>query len=505
MKYLSHKIEILKRDFREKGLRFVFKRIILFLFRPFGQLVIRNKGLLEFFYRTLPNLRDKLPFLKLDPGKIEFPKSDLIHEVRYFWYANIPDRFDLDGEKITRSDIFIYGGPNPKITCPVCQKREWLSRVRQKNLFVEHSCPSANKVKIFCSCQGDEHWTNLHQNFDFSLGCDEELPAPKCLCVFPEDKKSEAGGFYQRFQTPGCDQWMLVFRRRLAFVCQVEVVKYPRNINWSKYDFLFIPNTGTIPKFSRPNIPVVLYGHDFWPLHNKGFQWTIDWLQPDVLLTPYPAQWKKYLHFPPHTKIVFYPFFESLFFSRPNLGRKKIDLLVIGSLNSPLYKERVLLDKQVAKLADKYKIEFSHSLPLSASWQGGTTRKDPVSKKIIYYLNKWSEYLGSAKYVVFGKMKYPILVSKYYEVLGSGAVPIFPEVPDLKLLKVKAFEHYIPLSEIEGKNKNLTYFLDRYPKFQHIAKNAVEWYKKVSEKMLFEDFESLIREITNYKYPKRLI
>ena len=38
-----------------------------------------------------------------------------------------------------------------------------------------------------------------------------------------------------------------------------------------------------------------------------------------------------------------------------------------------------------------------------------------------------------------------------------------------------------------------------------IAENAVTWYKKNSDKMLFEDFENLIREITDYKYPKRLI
>jgi hypothetical protein len=89
--------------------------------------------------------------------------------------------------------------------------------------------------------------------------------------------------------------------------------------------------------------------------------------------------------------------------------------------------------------------------------------------------------------------------------LGSGAIPIFPEVPDLKLLGVKPFEHYIPLSEIEDNPERLTYFLDHYNDFKYIAQNAVDWYKKVSDKMTFNDFENLIREITVFQFPQRLI
>jgi len=113
--------------------------------------------------------------------------------------------------------------------------------------------------------------------------------------------------------------------------------------------------------------------------------------------------------------------------------------------------------------------------------------------------------LGSAKYTIFGRMKYPILVWKYYETLGSGAIPIFPEVPDLKLLGVKPFEHYIPLSKIEGDSERLKYFLDNYDKYKYIAENAVRWYEQNENKLLFGDFEEVIRELTNYKYPKRLI
>lgn len=63
----------------------------------------------------------------------------------------------------------------------------------------------------------------------------------------------------------------------------------------------------------------------------------------------------------------------------------------------------------------------------------------------------------------------------------------------------------ISLSEVEGNNKRLTYYLDHYNDFKYIAKNAVKWYNENSDKMQFEGFENTIREITNYKYPKRLI
>jgi len=41
-------------------------------------------------------------------------------------------------------------------------------------------------------------------------------------------------------------------------------------------------------------------------------------------------------------------------------------------------------------------------------------------------------------------------------------------------------------------------------RINHLLKNA-DWYKGVFDKMIFEDFEELIREITGYKCPKRLI
>ena len=499
----SYRIELLKKNLKEKGIGFTIRRVMFFSIRPLTRAIKRSLILIEIFYGILPNLRQKI--FPINSGLIKFPESELVEKVRYFWYSNTSGSFDLEGEKISRKDIFIYGGPNPKFTCLICQKTEWLSRVRQKNLFIFHNCSQSKECQDLCQKQGDELWTNLHQNFDFSVGCDIGFPAARGLLIMPEDKNSEAGGYYHRFQKPGCDQWMLVFLRRLAFSCQFDVVRNSIDTNWKDYDFIFMPNTGNNRKFPRPDIPIILYGHDFWPIEDKGYQWVIDWVQPDILLTPYPGQWKEYFKLPSRTKVVFYPFFDSLFFARPNLTLKKIDLLTIGSITSFIYGPRISLNKKISQLANRYNIEFSHSLPLSASWSGGTYRLNSVYEKPIYYLNKWSEYLGRARYVIFGKMKHPVLVSKYYEVLGSGAIPIFPEVPDLKLLGIKPFEHYIPLSEVEGNNERLSYLLDRYENFKHIAENAVKWYKNISDKMIFEDFEELIRQITNFEYPKRLL
>jgi hypothetical protein len=505
-KNINYKLNLLKRTLRDRGFIFSVKRVVLFLFRPLARLIKRSEFSVNFFYGIFPGFVGKIFPFTFSSGLVRFPASELANKVRYFWYSNIPGEFDLAGEKISRKDIFNYGGPNPKFICKICQKSEWLSRVRQKNLFIPHSCDQAKECEFLCSKQGDELWTNLHQNFDFSIGCDKNIPAPKCLCIMPQDKNSSVRTHYQRFLNPGCDQMMLVLRRRLAVFCQVDLVYYPKNINWDDYDFVFTQNISSNQKFSRPQIPVILYGHDFWPLEDKGYQWMIDWSKPDVLLTPYPTQWKDNYKISSDTKIIFYPFFDSLFFARPNLSDKNFDLLTIGATASDVYGQRAELDKQITDLRNKYNIEFSHSAGMfSAAWQGPVEYKDKFSGKTARYLNKWSEYLGSAKYVIFGKMKFSALVGKYYEVLGSGAVPIFPEVPDLKLLGIRPFEQYIPLSEIEGDNGKLEHFLSHYDDYKQIAAGAVKWYKETSDKMIFNDFENLISKITGNKYQKRLI
>lgn len=497
---MNYKFNILKEDFKDRGMFYGFKRIASYLFRPITNLMKRSRFLVNLRYGVFPNLKQRLPFYQSNSKMIKLPKSELVQELRKFWYSNTPGTFNLDGEKISRKDIFTYGGPNPKFTCSICQKSEWLSRVRQKNLFIPHTCPQVKECQTLCSRQGDELWTHYHQNFDFFFGCNSNLPAPKCLCL-----SMVPDNFYKRFLVPRCDQGGRIFRRQWAYACQIDIVQKPIDINWSNYDFLFMNISGCNQKFPRPNIPIILYGHDFWG-EGKFFQWVINWVKPDMFLTSYPTQWKENLRFPSKTKIAFYPLFPSLFFTRPNLSDKKLDLLVIGSTASSIYGSRISLDKQISQFSNHYKIEFSHRVgALGASWKGPAYYIDPITKAPVSYLNKWLEYLGSAKYVIFGRMKHSILAYKYYETLGSGAIPIFPEVPDLKLLGVKPFEHYIPLSEVEGNNDRLSYFLDHYEDFHHIAENAVKWYKRVSDKMLFNDSENLIREITNYKYPKRLI
>lgn len=492
---MVYKLRLLITELKEEGLIFTMRRAASFIFRPVINLIRRNRTLFEFYIRIFPKIR----FYPAHSGLVSFSRTVLVEEVRKFWYSNIVGNFNLDGEKISRRDIFVYGGPNPKFTCLICQKSEWLSRVRQKNLFISHSCNQLKEVQELCSRQGDELWTNFHQNFNFSISCETDLPAPKALCIIHREK--------EMFFNPRCEILTSVLRRQLAYTSQIDIVERPIDINWSDYDFLFIVNDGNIPKFSRPNIPIIMYGHDWWPIDDKGRQWAIDWLRPDIFLTPYPTQWQENFKMPLQTKVDFDPLFDSLFFARPNLGKKELDLLVIGATTSvSVYQPRIDLDKQISSMSLRYKIEFSHSAGDGNTFrQGGTLRQDARSGKPIRLLNKWSEYIGSSRYVIFGRMKYPVLTMKHYETLGSGAIPIFPEVPDLKYLGVRPFNHYIPLSEIENNNQKLTYFLDNYEKYRYIAENAVNWYKENSDKMIFNDFEKTIREATHYKYPKRLI
>lgn len=493
------KLNLLMAEFRERGLAHGLKRIILFLFRPITGLIKRSGFMIELFYGIFPKAIFLIPFHPVSSGLVNFPQTELVKAVRKFWHSNILGQFDFGGEKIARYEIFLYGGPNPKFSCPICQKSEWLSRVRQKNLFASHSCQSAKECEILCGRQGNELWTHIHQNFDFSAGCDSELPSPKCLAVIHREKES--------FFAPSCDIFVLIFRRQLSFVCQVDVVERPVKINWPNYDFLLIVNDGSIRKFPRPAIPVVMIGYDYWPIKDKGRQRAIDWLKPDIFLTPDPTPWKENFKMPPETKVVFYPLFDSLFFARPQLAKKELDLLVLGATtSSSVYQPRIVLNKQISRLSASYKIEFSHSAgDGNVSRKGAILREDSRTGSAIRFLNKWSEYLSSARYAIFGRMKYPGFAIKHYEILGSGAVPIFPETPDFKYLGIKPFEHYIPLSEVEGNNEKLSYYLDNYDKYKRIARNAVNWYKENSDRMIFRDFEETIREITNYKYPRRLI
>ena len=483
----TYKLPIIR--YITKGLRRIFRHLY------------KKRTFIELCYGTLPEI-----FPKRNPHLIRMPKSDLVEETRHFWFNNVPGTMQVDGHTITRRDIDVYGGPNPYLTHPVSQRTEWLSRIKQTDLFEPHNSPQADHCRILCKSQGDEQWTHHHQNFNFAFGCDPALAAPKCLCIL--SKRYLNKGPYERFLTPCCAQFFLVLKRRLARSCQIDVAAYLDGIDLSKYDLIFMGHTARNRRFPRPDIPIILYGHDMWP-HDAGYQWVIDWLQPDVLLVPYPTPWCENFHLPVRTRVVFSPFAPSMFFTRPNLDldSNSLDLLVIGAIQASIYMPRIILDEQIRPLTRCYNIEFSHNVGALRNFtKSGTFEEGPDGP--VRYLNQWSAYLGSAKYVIFGRLAsrvHQFVLGKYYETLASGAIPIFPEVPDLKLLGIAPFEHYIPLSEVEGRNDRLVHFLDHYEDYRYIAQNAVEWSTANMDRMLFDDFESLIHEITGRRFPKRLI
>jgi hypothetical protein len=434
--------------------------------------------------------------------------SDLMRRVRYFWFNNIPGTFSLWGHEITRHLISIYGGPNTRFnSCEICQATEWLSRLKQKNISPpKHSCSVSQGREFLCERQGDEMWTLYHQCFWFAHDITPELNAPKCLWYLEDEPYAQ---LLWRWGNYDCDQWMINLRRQFGCNCQIKTTTNLNNIeNWSEYDFLFLMNTSTLSNIERPNIPVVMYGHDLWR-KDAGYQKGIDMLTPDYFLTPFPTPWKSSYKFPAHTKIQFYPVSASQFFTRPNLnGPKQYDLLVLGALGRPVYKPRREFSEQVREIKGDYRIKYSHLQGCKRVRHIGPVEFEGRKTKI-RFLNKWSEYLGSAKFVVFGPIEGPMnrqaVFIKHYECLGSGAIPILPEAPDMKLLGLKPMVHYIPFSHVQGDNERLEYYLQHYNKYKRIAKNAVNWHKKNADKLLFGGFQDFIQEVTNNKYPPRLI
>ena len=446
--------------------------------------------------------------------------SRLLQSTRKFWFNNISGVFGK--WDIKRAEIHRYGGPNPEFNhCETCQWKEWLSRLQQEDWSIRHDCRTDGRCYSISKKQGNENWANYHQNFHFAEGRDDSLDAPKCLLLLPEG----IWKLHSRFFGKRCDFGTINLRRQLAQACQIWPVKSLDGVNWRHYDFLYMQNTGDNPSPSpRPDIPIIMYGWDFWDGREK-YQRDIDLWKPDFFLTPMVTAWKKLYKWPKKTKFRFAPSFPTRFFRRPNLGEKMLDLLVIGDVYNPrgLYAPHVQLNKQIGPLADRYRIEFSNLRgggrnlfegPLEFTVNG--TRRFVTGSKVdkrwpngsrVRLLNKWLEYIGSAQFVVFGPMnvKYQFVVAKYFECLGSGAIPIFPKIPDLKYLGIQPNEHYIPLSEIWRNNARLEQILSRPGDYAHIAEAAVTWCEENSEKMQFDDFEDLIREVTEKKYPRRLI
>lgn len=426
-------------------------------------------------------------------------KMSLLSAVRKFWYNNTPGVFRVGDYQITRKEIQTYGGPAPELyDCDVCQVSEWVSRTRQMLLYTSHSCATSGRCKYLCKRQDRERWTHYHQNFWFSVGVNPNLHAPKGILI------AQPAGKQRYLSAHCCDHSIINLRRMFTQACQIEVVSTPMEIDWSRYDFAYIVNAGKKPFLSsRPTIPTILYGHDHWKRH-ADYQMVISRLQPDYFLTPYPQSWKALYQFPAHTKIRFQCLSPSNFFARPNLGRKKIDLLVIGSTTDDIYSPRKELNQQIKALGNQFHIQFHNTVGWYAATYNG-----PVSNTNakINYLNAWSTQIATARYVIFGPIRAPmqVLFAKYYECVGSGAIPIMPYAPQLDVLGIEPMVHYIPLKEVWNKPDRLAWYLRHYQQFRTIAHNAVEWYQRNADRLLFDRFEDVIREVTKWEYPKRLI
>ena len=446
--------------------------------------------------------------------------GDLVSSTQEFWFNNVPGPYMLGDEKITRKEIQAYGGPIPRFgECSVCQEGEWLSRVRQKDVLQSHVCKVYNKSETihgYCvlwsprelaAKQGDEYWTQTHQNFEFAQCNRPELDALKCVGIF-----QKGGDMKYRFpRLSACDRWALAARRFLAQACQLTPVYDTTKIDWDLYDFAYFMLAEPTAEI-RIDIPIpfIPFVGDMW-YDRDGFMETLEYLQPPHVMTEYPSEFRRIYGsvLPAGVKVHFSPITPSQFYTRPNLGKKELDLISLGCDVSPpggVYYPRFELNEQLRELDDKYSVMIHNKVGSYASICDGKTFGTTADDRWDY-LNAFSVMISTARYCIFGEVLLATqpLFGKYYECLGSGAIPIFPESEDFGLLGIKPFEHYIPLSMVKNNNARLGDYLDNYEKYSYIAKNAVQWHEENIDRLLFDGFEDSVREITNYQYPRRLI
>ena len=306
---------------------------------------------------------------------------------------------------------------------------------------------------------------------------------------------------YDRYRTPNCDAWVLSLRRALAQVGTLETHQPGERPDWSRYDWMWMLAKGYRFK-ERPPIPIVMYGGD---TNHGNIQEMLD-MKPDILLSPVPSAWRDNFRISGETRVIFGCRAASSFYARRQ-AEKRFDLLVIGALEHPIYIHRRELVAQIKPLAKKYTIGFSHRFGWLCSHHPGPVQYRE-GQETVNYLNKWFEFLSSARYVTFGPtsgVAKGYVTIKVYECLGSGAIPILPEVKDFKLLGIEPMVHYIPLSQIWRNNARLEELLNNYSRYKYIAENAVQWHKENVDRMLFADFENLIHELINKRYPRRLL
>jgi len=419
----------------------------------------------------------------------------LMDEFKHFWYATNRPEFVFEDNIISKYTVVAHGGPDPSFDCPICQQCEFLSRVNQRDIFIKHSCQTASRCEDLCSKQGDDRWTNLHRNHFFSVGYDSALPVPKILFFL---SKEESARLWQIFHARTCEYHMHNLRAQLAIVGEVTVCNQLVEHDWGKYDFLFAMNTGnSLPVVERPPIPVVLYCHDLW---GQGFQERLTHYQPEYIMTPYPTPWYERYDIPENTKLWFYPPLAGMFYTRPNLKGKDLDLLVVGTTAAKFYTPRREYKKQLESLTQKYEIEFSDSVGcMSHNTNGPVIQND--NGRVVRYMNKWSEYLGTARFVTFGPCIKPwaseFLLMKYGECVGSGAIPIIPTVKDLDRLGIQPMVHYIPLENVWNNNGQLCHYLDNYESYKYIAENGVAWYRKNADALIYPGFAAVAEELTS--------
>jgi len=417
--------------------------------------------------------------------------SNLMLRARAFWFNNEPGPFDGG---ITREQVFVYGGPNPEFNgCERCQMTEWSARTQQEALRVTHNCATSSRCQELCDKQGKDEWAHYHQNFLFAMGVDPALNAPKCLMIQPPKGYAFLTGH-------SCDQSTQVFLRQFARACQFDLAKQGDPARPDGYDFVFFVNNGVPPVPAKPaGIPSIVYCHDLWKRKEERQVVLTAW-QPDVLWTPFASSWEKHYQIPKLTKVVFRPIPASTFFTRENLTEKTLDLLVIGAAGDGIYSPRQKLTELILPLREEYAVKVHNAAGARRSkWDGPNNGEMP-------YGPAWSRFLGTARFVAFAGIDddpQPVFF-KFFEVLGSGAIPIMPEAPDLVRVGVRAWEHYIPIESVQTLD-DFRRYLNEPGGWYHIAHAATKWHRENADRLLFDGFEDLVQSVTDWKYPRRLL
>lgn len=429
-------------------------------------------------------------------GEIVLPKSvagdsSLMARAREFQFSDDSAILDVSGHKVTRADIHRIGGPDPGLACPACQEMSWLSRLTGSDCWQEHG--GCQEARVLSGKVGEE-WSHLRQNFLYAAHTNpgEKYIVPKAIMVQP--KKG-----MQFMNSRNNDPHTQVFLRQMAQVCVYDVIGPDQAHDRNRYDFAYVINNGE--PVNDPGVPMIMYGHDLWKRRDQR-QALIDALEPEIIWTPFYASWEKYFRIPASTELRFRPVPASRFFARPDLVHKDCDLLSVGAFASPIYAPRKALAGSLRVLDKNYTVRYHHAA--GASRSKATGRNDGATP----YGSAWSAFLSRARFVIFGPIAeepQPVFF-KFYEALGSGAIPIMPNAPDLDRLGVEEWKHYIPLKAVWTESRGLDEsairaLLDRYE--VDIANRAVLWYQENADPLLFGGIGDIVRDITQERFPHR--